>query len=123
LSSPAYIQTTFVWHSMGDACLQCAQLNGSVFTDQDIFQSTVWSPFWGDVWDLDAGHPLTHGHTGINCRCTLEVHILFDWSKIRGLETLQYTLSTFTRGGGEVTAWRSVETGRFVSGAEVRGEF
>lgn len=77
---------------MGDACQQCASLNGQIFDNQDIFQSTVWSSIWGDIWDLDMGRPLTHGHTGINCRCTLEVRVLFDWEKVRGLPELKQAL-------------------------------
>ncbi len=93
MSSPDYIHYFFVWHAMGDACPQCAQLNGQTFEDQDIFQSTLWSPWWGDVWDLDAGRPLTHGGTGINCRCQLEVRVVFDWSRIKAIGELERVLS------------------------------
>lgn len=41
------------------------------YIDQNIFQSTLWDPVWGDVWDLDAGHTLAHP----NCRCQLAVRI------------------------------------------------
>jgi len=77
---------------MADACLQCSQLNGQTFEDQDVFQHTLWSPFWGDIWDLDGDRPLTHGGTGINCRCQLEVRGVFDWTKIDSLEEMQRVL-------------------------------
>ena len=88
------METTFIWHAMGDACKQCAYLNGNVYTDQDIFQSTVWDPFYGDIFNLDTGQKMTHGGTGINCRCTMEVRIVFDWDRIRGLGELSRVLQS-----------------------------
>ena len=108
---------------MGDACKQCAYLNSNVYDDQSIFQSTVWDPIWGDIFNLDTGQKLTHGGTGINCRCTMEIRVQFDWSQVRGLQDLSYELSSFTRYGREITVWRSLETGRFVSGMEVGSVF
>jgi hypothetical protein len=70
---------------MSDACPQCAALNGQTFENQDIFQSTLWSAFWGDIWDLDSNRPLTHGGTGINCRCQLQVRVIVDWDQWRAL--------------------------------------
>lgn len=84
--------TTFMWHSMGDACVQCAGLNGKIYEDQDIFNETLWDPFWGDILDLTTGQKLTHGHTGINCRCTCEVRIVYDITEIEPVMDLQSIL-------------------------------
>ena len=70
--------TTFLWHSMGDACVQCSHLDGQIYRNQDIFDNTLYDPMWGDILDLNTGQRLTHGHTGINCRCNCEVRIIFD---------------------------------------------
>jgi hypothetical protein len=68
-----YITYIFLWHSMGDACLQCLSLNGNEWREQDLFQDILYDMFWGDIYDLNLGLPLTHGGSGTNCRCTLEV--------------------------------------------------
>lgn len=68
-----YINYVFLWHSLADACLKCRSLNGQEFHDQDLFQHVLWSPIWGDIFDLDLGLPLTHGGPGNNCRCQCEV--------------------------------------------------
>lgn len=90
--------TTFNWHSMNDACVQCKNLDGQVFYDQDLFQQTLWSPIWGDIINLDTGQYLTHGGTGINCRCRCEVRVeydVMDLSNIIEAKTLLEALSSF----------------------------
>jgi hypothetical protein len=80
---------TFTWHSQATACRECSSLNGTVFENQDIFQSRLYSIIWGDVWDLDADKPLTHGNTGKNCRCRIDVKVLWDWSELRKIVDLE----------------------------------
>ena len=82
-------RTIFMWHSMGDACHQCASLNGRIYEDQDIFQETLWDPWWGDILDLNTGQKLTHGGTGINCRCTCEVRIVYDVTELEPVMELK----------------------------------
>ena len=38
----------------------------------------LWDPHWGNILDLNTGQKLTHGGTGINCRCACEVRVEFD---------------------------------------------
>lgn len=83
-----YITFTFMWHSLSDACPQCANLNGRIWEGQSIYQDTLWDPIWGDIWDLNIDMSLTHGGTGVYCRCQLEVQAHFDWSKIKELNLL-----------------------------------
>jgi hypothetical protein len=89
-----YITYTFMWHALMDACPECRQLNGRVFEGQNIWQNTLWDPFWGDIWDLNIDMPLTHGGTGAHCRCQLEVQAHFDWAKIEELNKLQQVLNS-----------------------------
>jgi len=67
----------FVWHALSDACPKCRSLNGQEFRDQNLFQETLFSHIWGDIWDLNADHTLAHP----NCRCQVEVRVEVDWSK------------------------------------------
>lgn len=61
---------SFTWHTGWlEPCKKCASLDGQVFTDQDLFQHALYSPIWGDLWDLDNDLPLTHP----NCKCYLDV--------------------------------------------------
>ncbi len=79
----------FVWHTAGNPCPeQCAPLNGREWYDQDIFQDVLWDPIWGDLYDLNAGYPLTHGGTGRNCRCQLEVRVETDIHEIPEVDEL-----------------------------------
>jgi hypothetical protein len=87
------ISYVFTWHSMGDACPQCANLNGREWTDQDLYQNTLYDPIWGDVWDLNIDFPLTHGGTGANCRCQLEVRVKFNWEKLKETNQLMKVLN------------------------------
>ena len=73
---------TFFWYSEIDACPQCLSLNGEVFHDQTIWQDFLWSPMWGSVLNLQTGQLLTHGHTGINCRCVVEVEAEYDIAQV-----------------------------------------
>jgi len=66
-----------MWNALSDACKYCAILNGREWTDQDIFQSVLWDPIWGNLWDLDAGRSLMHGGVG-TCRCQLTVRVEMD---------------------------------------------
>jgi len=95
----------FAWHALSDACPKCQSLNGQEFYDQDLFQEVLYSPIWGDLWDLNNDHPLTHP----NCRCQLEVRVNVDVTQIR-----EYTVlaETITRYGRQVTVYREAETGR-----------
>ncbi len=97
---------TFVWHTTWmNPCPRCQSLNGRVFTDQDLFQHTLWDPIYGDLWDLDNDFPLIHP----NCKCVLEVQYT---SSIDDLLFPTET-DTFTRGGEPYTATRSTVTGQF----------
>lgn len=61
---------TFIWHTTwARPCEICGALNGRTWTDQSLYQHTLWDPFYGDLWDLDNDFPLTHP----NCKCVLEV--------------------------------------------------
>ena len=77
----------FAWHALSDACPTCQALNGTEFYKQNIFQNTLWSAS-GDIWDLDNDKSLVHP----NCRCQLEVRVIFDWNKIREMGELQNVL-------------------------------
>ena len=87
------VKYTFVWHALTDACQQCRQLNGKRWTDQDLYQDTLYDVFYGDIWDLNINMPLTHGGSGVHCRCTLEVQAVFDWAKIREFNRLHAVLN------------------------------
>jgi hypothetical protein len=89
MPTPEGITYIYAWHSTGDACHQCQQLNGRTWTDQDIYQNTLWDSIWGDIWDFNIDMPLTHGGTGANCCCQLEVRVIFDWEKITMFKELQ----------------------------------
>lgn len=64
----------FMWHSLSDACPKCRHLDGKEWRDQDLYQDVLWDYFFGNIWDLNANHPLTHP----NCRCQLEVRVEFN---------------------------------------------
>ncbi len=83
----AKIEYVFTWHSLSDACLKCQGLNGREWHDQDIFQNTLWDPIWGNLWDFNSDHTLSHP----NCRCQLEVRVtvhLEEFPEIQELETI-----------------------------------
>ena len=68
------ISYVFMWQALSDACPKCQALNGKEWLDQDLFHHTLWDSIYGDIWDLDADHPLTHP----NCRCQLTVRVAVD---------------------------------------------
>lgn len=80
-----------------NACDQCRRLNGKEWRDQDLFGSVIWDEIEGDVWNLDIGQPLTHGGTGANCRCTVEVKVIVDLSEIKSINDLGIILETPTK--------------------------
>jgi len=81
----------FKWNDLSDACPKCRSLNGREWRDQDLFGEVLFDVIWGDLWDLNADHPLTHP----NCRCQLIVRVEFDWSKWDELQELRETLALF----------------------------
>ncbi len=81
---------------MGDACPECASLNGKIYENQDIFEEFLWDPFWGNILDLTTGRKLTHGNTGINCRCTCEVRVEFDVEALEPVVSLKEMLEFMT---------------------------
>jgi len=90
-----YISYVFAWHSLSDACDKCKKLDGREWHDQNIYQGRLWDYIYGDVWNLDGNHSMAHGMYQYNCRCQLEVRVIFDWDKIRELNLLQQTLSHY----------------------------
>jgi len=89
------ISYVFAWHALSDACPICRSLNGQEFRDQNLFQEKVWSPIWGDIWDLNADHSLAHGEHQYNCRCQLEVRVEFDITEIEEYNTFEDLLRLF----------------------------
>lgn len=74
-------------------------------------------PTFGVVWMVGLGSQ-AHGHTSINCRCSIipEVHVDDLKAKIEQLlrateQNLRFEV--FTRYGQPVGVYREVETGRF----------
>jgi hypothetical protein len=108
-ADPAY-NYTFTWISEPDACEQCLKLNGT-YEGQSLYQHALIHPFYGEVWDLDADLPLTHGHTGINCRCRLEVHVTIDYTKLNMGKLLE-TSKEFTKGENNFAAFFKFDAGR-----------
>jgi hypothetical protein len=94
VSANGAIKYLFTWHALGDACEQCANLNGREWTDQDLYQNTIYDPVWGDVWDLNIDFPLTHGGTGAFCRCKLTVTVAIDWDKLSEFQKLTETINS-----------------------------
>ncbi|MDH5786972.1 MAG: hypothetical protein OEZ40_01590 [Candidatus Bathyarchaeota archaeon] len=82
----------FMWHSLSDACPKCTSLNGREWTEQSIFQETLWDVFYGDIWNLDAGHSLAHGKAQYNCRCQLTVRVEVDITKLEEYKALREQL-------------------------------
>jgi hypothetical protein len=85
----------FMWNSLSDACPTCASLNGQDFRDQDIYQEVLWSPIWGNIWNLNADHSMAHGGAQHNCRCQLTVRVEFDWNKWSVIKELREANSLF----------------------------
>ncbi len=83
------ISYVFVWHCLSDACPKCQSLNGHEWHDQDIFQETLWDAIWGNLWDFNSDHTLSHP----NCRCQLEVRTIIDWNKFVEIKELQSLLN------------------------------
>ena len=88
------ITYVFTWHALSDACRVCRGLNGYEFHDQDLFQERLWSPIWGDVWDLNANHSLAHGVRQYNCRCQLEVRVEFNIEEVEEWNTFLDLMET-----------------------------
>jgi hypothetical protein len=87
--APAGFHYLYRWRTRDtNACEQCSRLNGKEWRDQDLFGSVIWDEFEGDVWNLDLGQPLTHGGSGINCRCTIEVSVTVNLDEIKSLSDL-----------------------------------
>lgn len=65
------------WLARADACKICAAINGYVWTfdaSTDSIGDTLTHPVYGPVWSMAIGS-LAHGHTGLNCRCTVTYDI------------------------------------------------
>jgi hypothetical protein len=106
----------FVFHTTWiDACHVCAALDGQTFTDQDLFQHTLWSPIWGDIWDLDNDLPLTHP----NCKCRLEVIYESTLDEL----LLPSKTDIITRNNATQTVARDMRTGQFTKNVDVFQEF
>jgi len=80
-----WINITFIWHSLIDACRKCQALNGREFHNQDLFQSVLWDHIYGNVWDLNTNQTLAHPH----CRCWVEIQVTFNPEKLRLFEDLR----------------------------------
>lgn len=74
---------TFYWFSQPTACRECAALHGRVIRGQSLEDAAVLiDPVTSKpIWDLYNDKPLTHGTTGKNCHCHLEVAVEVDLSK------------------------------------------
>jgi len=78
---------TFIWHtSWQEPCPICRWLNGTVFTDQSLYQHVLFHPIVGALWDLDNDVPLVHP----NCKCYLEVQYESTLEELLGLEPSGY---------------------------------
>jgi hypothetical protein len=86
--STAGFHYTFTWRNLFDPCKRCYALRGYTWTDADIYDGVLWHPIWGDVWNLDLDLPLTHGGSGINCKCFLDIQTTVVWNEIKELEDL-----------------------------------
>lgn len=92
--SSAGFHCTFTWQVLGDPCRQCQSLAGYTWIDTDIYAGTLWHPIWGDVWNLDLGIPLTHGGTGVNCKCYLDIKVTVNFKEIKTLDDLGIIIET-----------------------------
>jgi len=97
------ITYTFTWRAQGDACPECANLNGRSWTGQDIFQGTLYDAFWGDIWNLDDDRSMTHGGSGSQCRCKIDVTVHFDWNKIAEVHDLNELTNLLSSESTEVS--------------------
>lgn len=115
-STPFNHKFKFVWHTAWlEPCRKCASLDGQEFTNQDLYQHAIFSPIWGDIWDLDNDVPLTHP----NCKCHLEV--IYEST----LDELLFPSKTSTvqRKGASISVSRDVATGKFTSNRDPFEEF
>jgi len=76
------IVTTLIWNTTGvsEPCRTCASLDGLDW-EQDLNESILHDPSFGNIWDLDADMSLVHP----NCRCNLivDVKVNFDqWTDL-----------------------------------------
>ena len=81
---------TFHWFSVPPSCPECTALHGRVIRGQSLEDSAVLiDPVTSKpIWDLYKDKPLTHGGTGINCDCHLEVTVDVDLSKAAWFQEL-----------------------------------
>lgn len=94
MSSVEWVEYVFAWHALSDACPKCISLNGREYRDQNLFQEVLWDPWYGNIWNLDAGHSLAHP----NCRCQVEVRVITKPSTIQHeLDLLLQTLRELRR--------------------------
>jgi hypothetical protein len=102
-------QFSFVWHvtSLKPCSEKCANLADRIFTNQNLYQHTLWDTIYGDIWDLDSDESLTHPH----CKCYLEVRYESTLDELLSPSKIE----TFNRGGESVSVARSTATGRFVA--------
>lgn len=78
---------TFTWYTTWmEPCEKCKSLNGRTFTDQDLYEHTLWDPIYGDLWDLDNDYPLIHP----NCKCILEVEYTATLDELLGLQSSEF---------------------------------
>jgi hypothetical protein len=110
LNADSAYSYTFTWISEADACEQCQKLNGT-YEGQSIYQHALIHPLYGEVWDLDTDLPLTHGHTGINCRCRLEVQVTIDYTKLN-MGNLLETAKQFSKGEQNFGRFYEYDSGR-----------
>jgi len=87
--SEVQVVYTFLWFSVPPSCPECTALNGTVIHGQTLDQPILYDPATGKpIWDLNSDRPLTHGGTGKNCDCRLEVIAEADLSKEAWLQDL-----------------------------------
>ncbi len=82
MSGQQLVVTTLTWNTHGcvEPCQTCASLDGLSW-EQDINESILHDPFFGDIWDLDADQSLVHP----SCRCNLIVEAkinLDEWTDL-----------------------------------------
>lgn len=81
---------TFLWFSTPPSCRECTALGGSVIRGQSLEDAAVLiDPVTRKpIWDLFNDRPLTHGGTGKNCDCRLQVIAEVDLSKAAWFQEL-----------------------------------
>jgi len=86
----------FTWRTRHDdkVCVKCASLDGHVVF-YDLFADVLVSDTHGAIWDLNSDHSLAHGPHTYGCRCTLDVDVEVDWTKIAEFQELRDNLDRF----------------------------